>query len=58
MLNDLKSFCMGASAMMRIVNPYTFQIVCVSGGAQLDKLMCFAIEMFAKRCELFMYFVE
>ena len=58
MLNNLKLFCMGASAMMRTVNPYTFQIVWVSGAAQLDKLMCFAIEMVAKRCELFMNFIE
>ena len=44
--------------MMRTVNPYTFQIVWVSGATQLGKLMSFPIEMVAKRCELFMYFIE
>ena len=34
-LNDLKSFCMVASAM-RTVNPFTFPIVWVSGAAQLE----------------------
>jgi hypothetical protein len=38
--------------------PFTFQIVWVSGAAQLGKLMWFAIEMVAQRYELFMYFKD
>ena len=54
---DLKLFYMEASAM-ETDSAITFPIVWVSGAAQLDKLLWFAIEMVAKRSELFMYFVE